>query len=179
MKKIMLIVTFLMGFMFAQVASSASMLYIKNETFQSGAVFNGVVTFADNTYSQAVSVSGVLQGDVWGTQNLSWVWADGSNFAGNDSNYGTFLMNGTGYGNYSVWNVFTMQLSDLTFADSVGYGNSINYWDMRTGGIISTSAPTSVSSSATPIPAAIWLFGSGIAGLVSFSPRKRKIALAV
>jgi hypothetical protein len=152
----------LLTMLLAGSAQAASVLYIHNETFQSGAVFNGKVTFADNTYSQAIGVSGVLQGGIWGTQILSWAWSAGSNFASGD-NYGTFLMNGTNYSDYSIWNTFTIDKITLTFNDLVGYGNNINYFDTRTGGTISATAP---------IPAAMWLFGSAIAGMISFKKRK-------
>ena len=58
-------------------------------------------------------------------------------------------------------------------ATATKYTNSAGAaaWTLATNGTLTYAAPTEVS--AVPVPAAVWLFGSGLMGLVGISRRKK------
>ena len=73
-----------------------------NATYQSGAVYNGTVTFADD-YQSMLATTGVLKGYAEGsfsyTSNadssvINWVWPDGNNgkvnYSGDATKFSTF-----------------------------------------------------------------------------------------
>ena len=92
-------------------------------------------------------------------------------------------------GDTSVWGSFN---NNVDFA-SAGYGESMEFWhlttlgqiDNQTGRPYHTAVHTKMASTwildnnqlvyatAIPVPAAVWLFGSALAGLVGVSRRKR------
>ena len=98
----------------------------------------------------------------------------------NPSFQATLAVLGTGSGNPAVIStVFTDPTYDLITgfeADFIG-GESISVGvegslsDFVYG--LDTFMPITISTSAVPVPAAVWLFGSGLLGLVGIARRKK------
>ncbi|WP_036167324.1 PEP-CTERM sorting domain-containing protein [Massilia sp. 9096] len=57
----------------ACTSASASVIAHLHETMQSGATFDGDLTFADG-YAELLGVNGMLSGDAYGNDHLGWVW---------------------------------------------------------------------------------------------------------
>ena len=136
-------------------------LYVQ-ETFESGATFNGLVTFTDN-YSNVTAVDGWLVGGSYGNDHLTWIWDPSANWASSfgPSYGGNFLMDGTNDTDYNYWVTFTWDFSgapNLVFASPGGVlsdrgGNNVNYNDAMVSGSIS----------AVPEPASFVLLLGGLA----------------
>lgn len=86
-------------------------------------------------------------------------------FTGCDALF-TFGSGGLAQGSTS--NSFWFTNSDLDLA-----GDSINFGITTVHQFGTTSASTSLVLTAVPLPAAVWLFGSGLLGLAGFIRRKR------
>lgn len=145
-------------------------------TFQNGATFVGTINFADD-FQSVTGVNGILSGYQYGvtdyvgsgSDTMSWIWYPGNNFAPVGTTFGTFLMDGTGYTDYTHWISFTYDYSaapQLTFA-SVGYGNVVDYQNPA----VSTSL-LSGQISAVPEPSSLLLLGSGLAAAAGVLRRK-------
>jgi len=87
----------------AGVAATATADVIENVhlDFQSGAQFNGTVSFL-NDFSNVDGVNGLLTGGIYGNDFINWIWAPNNDFA---TVFGTqydenFLMDGTTCGEY-------------------------------------------------------------------------------
>lgn len=63
-----------------------------------------------------------------------------------------------------------------TFSTGIIGNNGKAFGNFKFDPTTSTLSYTSANAVATPIPAAVWLFGSAMAGLVSFARRGRKLA---
>ena len=85
------------------------------------------------------------------------------------------------------WGAWGGNLGDLTTA---GYGESMEFWSLTTGGTwyrdkhaiheklagtwtLANNQLLYTAAAPVPVPAAVWLFGSALAGLVGVSRRKR------
>ena len=108
------------------------------------------------------------------------------NFAANNSYY----ISGSDYaGDTGVWGSFA---GNVTFA-TAAYGESMEFWSLTTDGYehrgqvfaipnhtklagkwtLSGDSLVYTAAAPVPVPAAVWLFGSALAGLVGVSRRKR------
>jgi hypothetical protein len=163
-----------------------------NMTFESGATFSGVVTFAPD-YSYVEEVSGTLNGYQYGTygytgsgsDSISWLWYGGDNYATASGDiYGTFLMDGPpddytsgddGYYNYIDFTYDYTNAPTLVFdnnPDDLYYGE---YDPNGVNGYYSDELDDPmISGSFTPIPepSSLWLLGSGVVGLAGMVRRK-------
>ncbi len=101
---------------------------------------------------------------------------------GPDVNFPTGM--GSGWGNAETAFSSTAKVGQsMSFYDLIGnavsnatatkYTNSAGaaMWTLAANGTLTYAAPTVVS--AVPVPAAVWLFGSGLLGLVGISRRKK------
>jgi hypothetical protein len=161
MRYLKVIVSLVAALTLAQ-AANASIVKDVTLNFQSGAAFNGQVTFADN-YSSYNAVNGVLSGGSYGTSNVTWIWS-ATNFSNAGANtFSNWLMNNSS----SSWNYFITfgyhyNASGITsiFSGGTGYGHvtNVNYSDPLVSG--SVSGPTNV-----PEPTPLVLFGLGVLAL--------------
>jgi hypothetical protein len=175
MKQLAILV--ILGLSLALTASAANVLDLQ-ETFASGATFNGTVTFTSD-YSNVTAVDGYLVGGPYGDDYINWIWDPTRDWASSfGPEYGgNFLMDGTtcgnGCGDYTYWITLTWDFSaapDLVLASPGGVlaeegGNNVNYYDALVSGSF---------GSVVPEPATLGLFvlGLGALGLV----RRRKAA---
>ena len=89
-----------LGLSVAATQASANITTSIEETFASGAVFTGTLTFADG-YAGLFDVSGVLAGGGYGTIPFSWAWWVGTGYSypindtGVSGVYNDWLMDGT------------------------------------------------------------------------------------
>ena len=148
---------------FSCFASAQNVQHV-HETFQSGAEFNGDVTFT-STFDNVTAVEGQLTGGSYINDHISWIWNPDFNFSGAPATMGgNFLMDGTDANHFGNFVTFTWNFSaapTLTFSNA-GYGNAIGYTDMSTGGTIS----------AVPEPSIVYLLGLGLAALAFVKRRK-------
>ena len=170
-----------MGFIESAQADS---IYALSETFQSGATFNGNVTF--DVDFNAIAVNGVLTGystsqtgpvyvaggsviDSSVSESINWVDFVGYNYAAVPISQNR-LDDADPSGSVSNSLLFTIDFTNLAFPSF----NTIS--DLTYNGIntYSSAADTLVSGfiAQVPLPAAIWLFGSALAGFIGFSRRK-------
>jgi hypothetical protein len=168
---------------FAIVPAASADSYNVDLNFASGATFTGIVTFAPGDTS-IVGVDGTLNGynfgsysyTVGGSDLIDWVW-DSNNYASSPSDYGNFLMDGSGSdenGNYTNFVEFTYNYSGApTLSLAPGdtganpyypFGVSVDYDDPLVSGSIS----------ATPEPGTLVLLGTGLLGLAFVAFRKGK-----
>ncbi|MEI6333560.1 MAG: hypothetical protein WCS87_03305 [Methylococcaceae bacterium] len=170
-----------MGFIESARADS---IYALSETFESGATFNGNVTF--DVDFNAIAVNGVLTG--YSTSQTGPVYVAGGFVIDSSVSESINWVDYVGY-NYAVAPISQNRLDD---ADPSGLvSNSILFTidftnpaspsfntisDLSYNGIntYSNTADPLVSGSVAqvPLPAAIWLFGWALAGFIGFSRHK-------
>jgi hypothetical protein len=179
------VVSLAIGIGLLSVAGTAMSSVTENlsETFQSGAQFSGQLTFSDNTYSDITGVTGILSGGSYGSDSINWVWyrneyGENSALLGTNTSgyavYADFLMDGT-FPSYDkfietdwYYNGSYLFLDNSFGSANTGLpANAINYQDQV------VSYQFSEGSAATPEPATMFLFGTGLAGLAGFVRRKK------
>ena len=147
---------------------------------------NGVMTTA--RVGQDASVTGVQHG-LYNTLQMSVELYQQELDGTTDTDYGTdksyFLSGGDYAGSTGTWGSFK---GNVTFS-TASYGDTMEFWNLTTGLIPGrrpspsaehaklagtwTLADNKLVYTAVPVPAAVWLFGSALAGLVGVSRRKR------
>lgn len=155
------------------VACSASVVLNVTETFGSGAVFTGAVTFLDD-YSNVSAVDGWLTGGSYGNDHIGWIWDPSENNASSfGPQYGmNWLMDETGY--YQSWITFTWDFSNapyLVLSSPGGVlgefgGNNIDYHDPLVSGTI--------GGGSIPEPATSALIAGGLLAIAAFLRRRQK-----
>lgn len=172
MKKVIFAVVLLIGFLFVQSASAATLAWSANNPagstpaqgqFTSGlnndSAINGWFSFT-NSFSGAFSHTYTL------TSNpISRVYAFAITLPTTNFNINYVKLDGVNIplvsGQYTA-------LSSIAGSHTIAIDGSLL--------TAHQASQYQLSAVATPIPAALWLFGSGIAGLVSVSRRKNTIA---
>jgi len=144
-------------------------------------------TTAQITATGSLDIAGIGSGDSGGIANY-WLSLDGATSTGDpgfDSFIGAFTIGGA-----TPDEVFTRKLTNdfwLTFAASPTVGSTITglmtaTLDVETWAAAGATGTISAGSnivgsysviSAVPIPAAVWLFGSGLLGLAGIARRKK------
>src|ERR1035438_5632131 len=123
MKKLFLLSILILGL---ALSGSASTVQNIQETFQSGAVFNGTLTFTSD-FSNLTAVDGWLTGGPYGSDHIDWIWNPTINFAaGFGPQYGeNFLMDGTSCGNgCGTWQYFIELTWDFSGAPNIEIGRA-------------------------------------------------------
>jgi hypothetical protein len=148
-------------------------------TFQPGDHISGKVTF-DSSLLDA-SGNGVVQSSLYSINQLvSWQFQDGHNFFtnANDTYDWNMVLD---YSNFEVvgWNI-DPTANVTTEADiwtNSSQNTNISYYNgdsaLASNGV-SVANWTTIST--VPVPAAVWLFGSALAGFVGFNRRKQQTA---
>jgi hypothetical protein len=125
---------------------------------------NGVNLFFVNELNTATLTNGKTNGAGWGTGTFG-AQAPGS-FVYTDQNNGA----GLGVGQYLY------QLAGST-ADAANIYKSVALLTLNSNGTISyTGADLAAGTSPVPVPAAVWLLGSGLAGLAGIGRRRKLVA---
>jgi hypothetical protein len=172
MKKLMLTLLTLCGAAYLP-AASANVIRNVHLDFQSGATFDGALTFADG-YAGLLDVAGTLAGGSYGSQSMNWTWwvgtgqANPQDYDGNAATYEDWLMNGTAGGSIATSTythyigVSWYKTGDLTFNLSAPVYNS---------GVDSTDRIVGVRN--VPEPLTLTMLGAGLIGL-GLTRRRRK-----
>jgi hypothetical protein len=67
---------------------------------------------------------------------------------------------------------FSLEIGDSSFNDlDISYGNTTGIWSATDGGTGNVVSGT-FTVSAVPVPAAVWMFGSGLIGLIGVKRKK-------
>ena len=169
MKRLVIASAVVMAFMGAAQASITENVTMN---FQSGGVFSGTVTFADD-FSSYSGVNGTLTG---GSNNynsaITWVW-DSSNRSSGSNNYSNWLMDGTSQSSYNHFIQFAYNYGaapTLVFTSGVSTGNTdnfVNYNDAFVSGSIGQQV------AAVPEPETYAMLMAGL-GLIGGIARRRK-----
>jgi PEP-CTERM motif len=146
-------------------AASADVIRSVHLDFESGATFDGALTFADG-YAGLLDVDGTLAGGLYGTQNINWAWwagtgqANPQDFDGNAATYEDWLMNGIAGGavatsTYSYYiGVSWYTTGALTFnLTAPVYNSGVN------------SADRITAARTVPEPLTLTMLGAGLIGL--------------
>lgn len=159
--------------------AGASRLEQVDMTFQSGATFEGIVTFADD-FSAATAVTGTLSGGAVDPQSVSWVWDYGlGNLSTGDANYSALLMTGTPNGgdiddfvqlavNYSN----PAQLTFTTGQSLLGTDNYLDFADAFASGTITEILQPPVSQ--VPELSSTRMLGCGLIVLIAAGLRRKR-----
>ncbi|MGD0682922.1 MAG: PEP-CTERM sorting domain-containing protein [Terracidiphilus sp.] len=174
----------------AASSAKADPTEILNMTFESGATFSGIVTFAPD-YSSIEAVTGTLTDYQYGTYGYTGTGSDSINWIINELNLATPATPGDIYGNFlldaqpnSFWSCTScFNIIDFTYdytnAPVLVFDNnpddlfSGEYVPNAVNGGIDPMVSGSLSStSPVPDPSSLWLLGSGLAGLAGLVRRK-------
>lgn len=143
--------------------------------FTAGSNF-GMQTFSFN-YDTSLTVGA---GNITGISPVSWTISQDANAGGGFGKF-EFQLSGTGSARTSVLG-FTISgvagdsINDYAIGSTLKPGSG-NFFASHIAGFVTsdaniTSAQFSGSTPAVPVPAAVWLFGSGLLGLVGVARRR-------
>ena len=144
----------------------------------SGANF-GMQNFSFN-YDPSLSIDA---SNIIDTSPLAWTVSEGANAGGGFGKYG-FQLSGTGSSRTEFLSFSITGVTDDTISSYAAMGSSLKpaateFFAAHIAGFDAidgeTSAQFAGSASVVPVPAALWLFGSGILGLVVVARRKSRI----
>lgn len=131
--------------------------FVELDTTKNSAMWQDINTVAGQAYIFSFAYSN-RPGTVLNTNGLSWSFGTANGSAPNVTDFG-------------IWHTFTttvygtgspMTLKFVATGTSDSYGTSLD----------------KVSLKAVPVPAAVWLFGSGMLGLLGLGKRKRNVVNA-
>lgn len=164
MKKLIMLSFVLLAFSMQVEAATLALSAVSNSsvTTSSGDTVSGIGSFSPTTSSSWTLSSSAAQTvyfDFDPTTNSPWIAPEAIY---------TLTIDSVGYS--------IPFLSSLPLAITLGLGN--HAISVLANGLTTGSSYT-MTMIATPIPAAIWLFGSALMGLVGFSCRKSGSAVAV
>jgi hypothetical protein len=159
-----------------------------NMTFQSGATFSGVMTFADD-FSSISAVTGTLSGysSTYGTYyqpgtstNITWLYNHGTNQTSSPSTFSQYLMDGEDKGANSWYSNFLY--FEYNYSNPSALSVTSNTYVYNT-----SNSPTnhdnlvSATISAVPEPStwAMMILGFVGVGFVAYRRRGQAAALAV
>jgi len=106
-----------------------------------------------------------------GTWNTGWTSSNES-AATNDNIFGF----GSDRPTYLIHDATVDSVNGLTFNVEAGQVYTIAVGGHEFGSVFGPTADYKLTVNAVPVPAAVWLFGSALAGLLGFNRRRDKIA---
>jgi hypothetical protein len=153
------------GFSYTSISSMTQMLAAAPIKAEMNGAMNNITNMARNSNaSTGIPYNGTNGGD-----NLSNVALIGEFGYAGDISWGATMGNRGIVVADVIDNAMTMYRTRLTVNDSnVAVVDTLGTWLLTSTGQLTYSAP-----SAVPVPAAVWLFGSGLVGLVGIARRKR------
>jgi hypothetical protein len=169
------------------VSARASVVESVNMTFQSGATFSGLVTFADD-FSSISAVAGTLFGysSTFGayyqpgtSTNISWLFNHGTNQSSTPGIFSQYLMDGEDKGSNSWFSNYLYFEYDYSNPSALGVTSNTYVYN-------TSNSPTnhdvlvSASISAVPEPStwAMLVLGFGGVGLLAYRRRNQPALIA-
>jgi hypothetical protein len=172
MKKVIFAVVLLMGFMFVQTASASTLSWGANTPTGSNA--------AQGHFTSGLNNDSAINGWFLFTNSFSGAFSHTYTLTSNPADdvyaFAITLPTTDFHINYVKLDGVSMPLVSGQYTALSGIAGT--HTIAIDGSVLAAhqGEQYTLSAVATPIPAALWLFGSGIAGLVSMSRRKNTIA---